>query len=92
MNSSEPRPTSYLEAHLSVDPNERLPAHLALCAFLQRVVNGGGRVHREFAAGRGAMDLLINYGSDRFAIEIKRVRTRDRLETVVERGVAQLGR
>jgi hypothetical protein len=28
--------------------------HLALCAFLQRVVNGGGRVHREFAAGRGA--------------------------------------
>ena len=66
--------------------------HLALCAFLQRVVNGGGRVHREFAAGRGAMDLLIAYGPDRFAIEIKRVRSRDRLETVIERGVAQLGR
>ena len=33
--------------------------HLAMCAFLQRVVNGGGKVHREFAAGRGAMDLLI---------------------------------
>ena len=66
--------------------------HLALCGFLQRVVNGGGRVHREFAAGRGAMDLLIAYGPDRFAIEIKRVRSRDRLETVIERGVAQLGR
>ncbi|MFM2245350.1 MAG: hypothetical protein RL071_1424 [Pseudomonadota bacterium] len=66
--------------------------HLALCGFLQRVVNGGGRVHREFAAGRGAMDLLITYGPDRFAIELKRVRSRDRLETVVERGAAQLGR
>ena len=66
--------------------------HLALCAFLQRVINGGGSVHREFAAGRGAMDLLIEYGPDRFAIEIKRVRTRDSLETVIERGVIQLGR
>ena len=66
--------------------------HLALCAFVQRVINGGGRVHREFAAGRGAMDLLITFGPDRFAIEIKRVRSRDRLETIVERGVAQLGR
>ena len=66
--------------------------HLALCAFLQRVVNGGGHVHREFAAGRGAMDLLVDYGPDRFAIEIKRVRSRDAQETVIERGVAQLGR
>ena len=66
--------------------------HLALCAFLQRVVNGGGTVHREFAAGRGAMDLLVQYGPDRFAIEIKRVRTRDALESVVQSGVAQLGR
>jgi hypothetical protein len=66
--------------------------HLALCAFLQRVINGGGRVHREFAAGRGAMDLLIEYGPDRFAIEIKRVRTRDSLETIIDRGVVQLGR
>jgi hypothetical protein len=65
--------------------------HLALCAFLQRVVNGGGVVHREFAAGRGAMDVLVTYGSDRFALELKRVRTRDALETVVERGVVQLG-
>lgn len=65
--------------------------HLALCAFLQRVVNGGGRVHREFAAGRGAMDLLVDYGPDRFALEIKRVRTRDSLDTIVARGVAQLG-
>jgi hypothetical protein len=66
--------------------------HLALCAFLQRVVNGGGTVHREFAAGRGAMDLLVAYGGERFALEIKRVRSRDALESVVETGVIQLGR
>ena len=65
--------------------------HLALCAFLQRVVNGGGRVHHEFAAVRGAMDLLVDYGPDRFALEIKRVRTHDSLESIVESGVAQLG-
>jgi hypothetical protein len=66
--------------------------HLALCAFLQRVVNGGGRIHREFAAGRGAMDLLVLHGPDRFAVEVKRVRSRDALERVMEAGVAQLGR
>jgi hypothetical protein len=77
----------------SQTPNypEALP-HLALCAFLQRVVNGGGRVHREFAAGRGAMDLLVEFGPDRFALEIKRVRSRDSLETVIQRGGAQLAR
>jgi len=64
--------------------------HLALNAFLQRVVNGGGLVHREFAAGRGAMDLLVSYGPDRFGVEIKRVRPQDSLETIVSRGVAQL--
>ncbi len=64
--------------------------HLALNAFLQRVVNGGGQVHREFATGRGAMDLLVAFGPDRFGVELKRVRDRDGLETVVSNGVAQL--
>ncbi len=68
---------------------EALP-HLALNGFLQRVVNGGGRVHREFASGRGAMDLLVEYGPDRFGVEIKRVRDHDGLETIVANGVAQL--
>jgi hypothetical protein len=66
--------------------------HLALCAFLQRVVNGGGRVHREFAAGRGALDLLIEYAGQRHAIEVKRVRSRDSRETVLRRGAEQLSR
>ncbi|MFM2248401.1 MAG: hypothetical protein RL071_4476 [Pseudomonadota bacterium] len=82
-------------ADIAVRPIPEYPEavpHLALCGFLQRVINGGGRVHREFAAGRGAMDLLVEFGPDRFAIELKRLRSRDRLEVVVARGVAQLGR
>ena len=32
---------------------------LLLQAYLQRVVNGGGRIEREYALGRGRVDLLI---------------------------------
>lgn len=45
----------------------------------------------DFAAGRGAMGLLVDYGPDRFALEIKRVRARDALDTLVARGLTQLG-
>ncbi|MCB9540634.1 MAG: ATP-binding protein [Myxococcales bacterium] len=34
---------------------------LVLMAFLQRVVNGGGHVDREFGVGRGRIDLLIRW-------------------------------
>ena len=32
---------------------------LLLLAYLQRVVNGGGRIDREYALGSGRVDLLI---------------------------------
>ena len=35
--------------------------HLLLMAFLQRIINGGGRIHREYALGRKRMDLLIEW-------------------------------
>lgn len=63
--------------------------HLAFMAFLQRVVNGGGQVHREYAAGRGAVDLLVCYGPDRFVVELKRVRPRDSLKTVRDEAIRQ---
>ena len=54
---------------------------LILQAFLQRVVNGGGRIEREYGLGRGRTDLLIVWprgggatpcpGDDRFVIECK---------------------
>jgi hypothetical protein len=45
--------------------------HLMLMAFLQRVVNGGGRIEREYGLGRGALDLLIEWRGQRHAIEVK---------------------
>jgi ATPase family associated with various cellular activities (AAA) len=34
---------------------------LVLMGFLQRVVNGGGRIEREYGVGRGRIDLLIRW-------------------------------
>ena len=77
----ESDPTPYREA----------AAHLAFMGFLQRVVNGGGTVEREYAAGRGRIDLVVDYGPDRFVVELKRVPPRWRtLEEIEEDGVAQL--
>jgi hypothetical protein len=45
--------------------------HLMLMAFLQRVVNGGGRITREYGLGRRALDLLIEWQDRRHAIEVK---------------------
>jgi hypothetical protein len=45
--------------------------HLMLMAFLQRIVNGGGRVDREYGLGRGALDLMIFWQGERHAIEVK---------------------
>ena len=44
----------------------RLPYHevapqLVLMAFLQRIVNGGGYVDREYGIGRGRIDLLVRW-------------------------------
>ena len=44
---------------------------LVLMAYLQRVVNGAGRIEREYAAGSGRMDLLVVHGSVRMAVEVK---------------------
>jgi len=49
--------------------------HLLLMAFLQRVLNGGGNIERDCAAGRGRMDLRIDYNQHRYIIEIKLLRS-----------------
>ena len=56
---------------------------LILQGFLHRIVNGGGRLEREYGIGRGRTDLLIVWprggGEDRFAVECKVAHTgRDR--------------
>ncbi|MCB0546119.1 MAG: ATP-binding protein [Phaeodactylibacter sp.] len=45
--------------------------HLILQAFLQRVVNSGGEVSREYASNKGRMDLCVHYGKNKYPIEIK---------------------
>jgi hypothetical protein len=45
--------------------------HLILQAFLQRVINGGGILIREMAAGTGQLDLGIVYEKKTYPIEIK---------------------
>jgi RecB family endonuclease NucS len=42
-----------------------------LMAFLQRIINGGGRVEREYGLGRGALDLVVVGREERHAIEVK---------------------
>ena len=36
-----------------------------LMAFLQRIVNGGGHVEREYGLGRGALDLILEVSRKR---------------------------
>jgi hypothetical protein len=57
-------------------PYHEVAPQLVLMAFLQRVVNGGGQVEREYGVGRGRIDLLVRWplpgGSvQREAIELK---------------------
>ena len=73
---------------------------LILQAYLQRIVNGGGRIEREYGLGRGRTDLLVLWPREpgqpsdlweRFVIECKVLRDSDRksLEGTIERGVEQ---
>ncbi|MDR0441446.1 MAG: PD-(D/E)XK nuclease domain-containing protein [Candidatus Accumulibacter sp.] len=64
--------------------------HLLLMAFLQRVTNGEGQLHREYAAGRGRMDLLVEYAGQSFIIEIKLLRDKRNPEKILETGLEQI--
>ena len=64
---------------------------LLLQAHLQRIVNGGGRIEREYALGRGRTDLLIVWPQGgrerRYVVECKVLR-KD-LERTIAEGVEQ---
>ena len=64
---------------------------LLLQAFCQRILNGGGRVEREYGLGRGRTDLLLMWpragGWERFVVECKVVR--GGLAATKEGGLAQ---
>ncbi|KJJ83584.1 ATPase domain protein, prokaryote domain protein [Candidatus Omnitrophus magneticus] len=62
--------------------------HLLLMAFLQRVINGGGRINREMAVGTGRTDLLIEFNGERFVLELKL----KRLPSAKQKGLDQISR
>ena len=79
----------------------REAAHqLILQAYLQRIVNGGGRIEREYGLGRGRTDLLVLWPAEpgqpsdlwqRTVVECKVLRDSDRksMEWAIERGMEQ---
>ncbi|KJJ85999.1 ATPase domain protein, prokaryote domain protein [Candidatus Omnitrophus magneticus] len=62
--------------------------HLLLMAFLQRVINGGGRINREMAVGTGRTDLLIEFNGDKFVLELKL----KRMPSARQKGLDQISR
>ena len=64
---------------------------LLLQAFLQRIVNSGGRIEREYGLGRGRTDLLIVWpgggGAHRFVVECKVLHKS--LERTIREGLEQ---
>jgi hypothetical protein len=80
----------------SVQYHEALP-QLLLYAWLQRVVNGGGSISREYALGRGRADILVRFYykrgflrvEQRFLVEIKVVRVHRSVATTIGEGLMQ---
>jgi hypothetical protein len=73
------------------DYTEAFP-HLLVMAFLQRIVNGGGTIEREYAAGRGCIDLLIRYGGKTNIVEIKLVHPKMGRDMACAKGLEQIAR
>ncbi len=48
--------------------------HLILMAFLQRVLNGGADLAREFATGTRRVDLCVTYAGRNYPVELKILR------------------
>jgi hypothetical protein len=78
-------------------PYHEVAPQLVLMAYLQRVVNGGGVIDREYGIGRGRIDLLVRWGYatpdgerawQREALELKV--WRDRKKDPLEQGLSQL--
>lgn len=63
------------EFFLERQPYSEAAAQLVFMAYLQRVVNGGGFIDREYGVGRGRIDLCVRWphphGLQRWAIEMK---------------------
>ena len=74
--------------------------HILLQCWLQRVVNGGGQIEREYALGTERADILVRHflvkdgkrAEQRFVLEMKVVRAHQSAETVMKKGLEQTAR
>jgi hypothetical protein len=55
-------------------------------------LNGGREIEREFAAGRGRMDLCVKYHGRMYVVEIKLIRDYTAPEEVTAEGLEQIRR
>ncbi len=82
------------EAMMASQPYREVAFQLVVMSFLQRITNGDGWIHREYAIGRGRMDLCVHWpyagGVQREVLELKV--WRDRRGDPLQRGLDQLGR
>lgn len=74
---------------MKADYTEAFP-HLLVMAFLQRIINGGGRIEREYAAGRGRVDVTIHFSGKINLIEIKLVHPGMGKERTLEMALKQI--
>lgn len=77
---------------LRTAPYNEIAPHLVLMAFLHRVVNAGGTIEREYAIGKGSMDICVRYGEVTMAIEVKTWRDSDKKADPLPDGLKQLDR
>ena len=65
---------------------------LLLMAFLQRIINAGGTIEREMAVSNGRCDLLVEYGENKFVIELTLYRDEFSREDGLEQAARYLDR
>ncbi len=80
------------EAWLAKYDFREVGRQLLLMAFLQRIINAGGRIEREMAIGNGRCDLWIEYGGEQFVIELKLYRDEYTREDGLEQTARYLSR
>ncbi|MCP4134549.1 MAG: ATP-binding protein [bacterium] len=73
-------------------PYHEAAPHLSFMAYLQRVVNSGGHISREFALGTKRADLVVNYKGRKDIIELKLARAYKALERGLEQVSAYAAR
>ena len=59
--------------------------HLLLLAFMQRIINGGGSICREYALGSKRVDLFVRWKNQTFVLELKIKHS----ESVLSQGLEQ---